>query len=92
MFAIKEKVNKDKENIPGILIFIDFQKALDSLEWNYLFCCLEAFNFGPMFIHWVETFYHNIQSCVINNGLASDFFTLARGQSLQTLSPHTSLF
>ena len=69
----------DKENIPGILIFIDFQKAFDSLEWNYLFCSLEAFNFGPMFIHWVESFYHNIQSCVINNGLASDYFTLARG-------------
>ena len=79
----------DKENIPGILIFIDFQKAFDSLEWNNLFCCLEAFNFGPMFIHWVETFYHNIQSCVINNGLASDYFTLARGvRQSDPLSPY----
>ena len=81
----------DKEDIPGILIFIDFQKAFDSLEWNYLFCCLEAFNFGPMFIHWVETFYQNIQSCVtcINNGLASDYFTLGRGvRQGDPLSPY----
>ena len=25
-----------EEIIPGLLIFIDFQKAFDSLEWNFL--------------------------------------------------------
>ena len=65
----------DKENIPGILIFIDFKKAFDTLEWH----CLKAFNFGPNLIAWVKTFYQNIQSCVINNGMASDYFTLERG-------------
>ena len=33
-----------------LMIFIDFQKALDSLEWNFLQSCLESFNFGPNFI------------------------------------------
>ena len=65
-----------KENVPGQLIFIDFQKAFDSLDWNFLLSCLEAFNFGPDFIRWVKTFCKNIQSCVINNGLMSDYFTL----------------
>ena len=32
-----------KENIPGLMIFIDFHKAFDSLEWSFLFSCLEAF-------------------------------------------------
>ena len=68
-----------KENVPGLLIFIDVQKAFDSLEWNFLLSCLEAFNFGPDFIRWVKAFYKNIQSCVINNGLMSDYFTLERG-------------
>ena len=69
-----------KENyVPGLLIFIDFQKAFDSLEWNFLLSCLEAFKFGPDFIRWVKTFYKNIQSCVINNGLMSDYFTLEWG-------------
>ena len=67
-----------KENIPGLMIFIDFHKAFDSLEWNFLFSCLEAFGFGPEFIWWVRTLYHNIESCVINNGLATDFFPLER--------------
>ena len=79
----------DKENIPGLLIFIDFQKAFDTLEWSYLYKCLEAFNFGDEFIRWVRTFYQNIQSCVINNGTASDYFNLERGvRQGDPLSPY----
>ena len=26
-----------KENIPGLMIFTDFHKAFDSLEWNFFF-------------------------------------------------------
>ena len=65
-----------KENILGMLIFIDFHKAFDSVEWNYLVTCLEAFRFGPDFIRWVKTLYKNIQSCVINNGLTTGYFAL----------------
>ena len=68
-----------KENIPGLKIFIDFQKAFDSLEWDFLLSCLEALNFGPDFICWVRTFYKNVEGYVINNGNTSDYFTLERG-------------
>ena len=78
-----------KENVPGLMIFIDFQKAFDSLEWGYLLKCLEVFNFGLNFIRWVETFYKNIQSCVINNGCSSVYFTLERGvRQGDPLSPY----
>ena len=59
------------ENIPGLMIFIDFQKAFDSVEWSFLIKCLEEFNFGPDFIRWVGVFYKDIKSCIINNGLTS---------------------
>ena len=69
-----------EENIPGLLIFIDFQKAFDSLEWNFLLRCLESFKVGSSLIRWVFTFDKNIQSCVINSGIISDFFfILGRG-------------
>ena len=77
------------ENFPGLMIFIDFQKAFDTIEWCYLQRCLESFNFGPEFIRWVMTFYNNIQSCVINNGITSDYFTLERGvRQGDPLSPY----
>ena len=34
-------------NIPGLAVFLDFEKAFDSLEWNYLQKRLEVLNFGP---------------------------------------------
>ena len=36
----------DSANQEGILLAIDFEKALDSLFWDFLFKALEAFNFG----------------------------------------------
>ena len=77
------------ENVPRIMIFIDSQKAFDSREWDFIFGCLEAFNFGPDFSRWVKTFYKNIQSCVINNGNVSDYFSLGRGvRQGHPLSPY----
>ena len=67
------------DNIPGMAIFIDFKKAFDSVDWNFLAKVLEAFNFGPQIRKWIKTFYTDISSCVINNGYASEFFNLQRG-------------
>ena len=35
------------QNIPGLVVFLDFEKAFDSIEWNYFQKCLETFNSGP---------------------------------------------
>ena len=67
------------QDIEGIALFIDFEKAFDSLEWEYLFKALDTFQFGPDFKNWVKTLYTNISSCIINNGFASEPFTLKRG-------------
>ena len=64
-------------NIPGIAIFLDFRKAFDTIEWNYLLSALKIFNFGPDILRWIEVIYHNVFSCVLNNGHASPFFSIA---------------
>ena len=69
----------DKLNKKGIAIFLDFKKAFDSIEWNYLLDTLRLFNFGPDIQNWIKTFYYNVTSCVLNNGHASAFFSLQRG-------------
>jgi len=38
-----------KQNFPGILLFIDFEKAFDSLDWNSMLKSY-LFGFGPSFI------------------------------------------
>ena len=68
-----------KKNIPGLLLFIDFEKAFDSLEWSFIERTLQYFGFGSSLINWFQTFYKNIESCVQNNGWASCFFQLQRG-------------
>ena len=35
------------QNIPGLLLFIDFEKAFDSLDWDFMIKCLDAFGFRP---------------------------------------------
>ena len=66
-------------NSPGIAIFLDFRKAFDSIEWEYLKAALKAFNFGPNLLNWIDVLYNDASSCVINNGHASSFFRLQRG-------------
>ena len=67
------------QNIPGLAVFLDFEKAFDSIEWNYLQKCLETFNFGPQLRQWINVIYSDISSCILNNGFATRQFNLERG-------------
>ena len=64
---------------PELQFFLDFRKAFDTIEWNYLLSALKLFNFGSDIQRWIEAIYHNVSSCVLNNGHASPFFQLHRG-------------
>ena len=67
------------EKIPGLLLFVDFEKAFDSIEWSFIEKTLKYYNFGTSLVTWVKVFYTDISSCVLNNGWSSDFFNLGRG-------------
>jgi hypothetical protein len=79
----------DESNISGVLILLDFEKAFDSVEWKFIRKSLEFLGFGPSIIHWFETFYHNSESCVLNNGHLSKRFRIERGDRQgDPLSPY----
>ena len=57
---------------------IDFEKAFDSVEWEFLFEALKILNFGENFIAWIKTLYTNITACAGNNGNYSEYLKLSR--------------
>ena len=77
IYDIIEHTNE--QNIPGLLLLIDFEKAFDSISWEFIFQVLEIFNLGDDLIKWVALFHHNIKTAVIQNGFLSDFFRISRG-------------
>ena len=68
-----------EKNTPGLLHFIDFEKAFDSLERLLISDSLRYFGFGLSLINWVKVLYCKSESCVLNNGWSSDFFDIQRG-------------
>jgi len=52
----------DEKNVPGVALFIDFRKALDTIEWDVLIDTLNKFNFGPDVINWVKSFTTTLQA------------------------------
>ena len=51
-------------NKSGILLAIDFRKAFDSIEWNFIYKSLESLNFGQSFINWIKTIYNSPEACI----------------------------
>jgi len=69
----------ESKDIDLTLIFLDYQKAFDSVELYMINRCLESFGYGPNIRNWIKCIYKNTQSCIVNNGHISEFFTLERG-------------
>ena len=57
----------DMTNKSGILLMLDFQKAFDTVEWEFMVKTLHFFNFGPSFIRWIQTIYNRPVACIKNN-------------------------
>ena len=64
------------QKIPGILLFLDFQKAFNTLEWSFI---QHTLNFGNSIKKWISAFYTNSESSVLNNGFCTNYFKLSRG-------------
>ena len=67
-----------RQNIPGILLLLDFRKAFDSLEWPFIQQTLSVFNFGESIKRWISILYAKSESSVLNNGFCTESFPLSR--------------
>ena len=79
----------ERYQMNGLLVAIDFQKAFDSINHDFMFKVLSVFNFGPSLTRWIQIFYKNISSTVMNNGYTTAPFKIFRGvRQGDPLSPY----
>ncbi|GJR12603.1 RNA-directed DNA polymerase, eukaryota [Tanacetum coccineum] len=63
-----------------LMVFkVDFEKAFDSLRWDFLDLILEKFGFGSKLRAWIRWCLHNGHSFVLINRFPMDEFKLFRG-------------
>jgi hypothetical protein len=58
----------EENDIPGLFLLIDFEKAFDSISWYFLNNIEKIFNFRESIRKWLKTFYNNIESAVNQGG------------------------
>ena len=68
-----------QQEIPGLLVSVDFQQAFDTVSWKFIDKTLDYFNFGPSIKKWIKLFQTGAQSCILQNGNLSESFNLQRG-------------
>lgn len=68
-----------KSNKPGLLLFIDFEKAFDSLDWTFIEKCLKKFGFKDNFCKWIQIIYTEPKAFLKVNGFFSETINIQRG-------------
>ncbi|MGL5244158.1 MAG: RNA-directed DNA polymerase, partial [Sarcina sp.] len=77
--SIRDIMSILKENErKGYIISLDFEKAFDRVEHDFLFAILEHFGFGENFKEWLKILYKNITTRVKCNGFLTDPFKITR--------------
>ena len=61
------------------VMLLDFEKAFDSLSFDFILKTFDFFGFGLTLKKWIKFFLYNTQVSVQINGFISDAFTVKRG-------------
>ena len=69
----------ERKNEPVVILFLDFEKAYDSIEWEFIFISLSKFGFQEKFINWVKILYKKPSFSIKINGWMSANFEPHRG-------------
>ena len=67
------------ENIPGLLVLIDFKKAFNTMSWSLIYKVLQFFGFGNTIIDWVKILNNGFKAAVLKCGFLSEQFNIQRG-------------
>jgi len=68
-----------KEKRSGVLAKVDFEKAYDSVKWNFLYYMLGRLGFNSKWIKWIKACMESTTISILVNGSPTDEFTPKRG-------------
>lgn len=66
-------------NLPGMLVSLDYRKAFDTVSRQAIMAALSKFNFGPTFSQYVSTILNGTEATIKNAGWCSKWFATNRG-------------
>jgi hypothetical protein len=69
----------EEKNIPSLLSLNDFEKAFDTVSWDFIDKVLIFFHFGSSVKKWVSLFSSDITSAVNQGGNLSERINIQRG-------------
>ncbi|GJZ90239.1 putative RNA-directed DNA polymerase, eukaryota, reverse transcriptase zinc-binding domain protein [Tanacetum coccineum] len=79
-FILNEVLAWYRNRKRGLMIFkVDFEKAFDSVRWDYLDSVMEKLGFGNKWRSWIHGCFSNARSSVLVNGSPTSEFDLYRG-------------
>ena len=67
-----------KEKIDLIMLALDYTKAFDSVNFDFIHKAFELYNFGENFKQWIKVIYNGGKSCISKNGFISKTFEIKR--------------
>ncbi|XP_028095305.1 uncharacterized protein LOC114295281 [Camellia sinensis] len=68
-----------KNQRKGIVLKLDFEKAYDSINWEFLFSMLASFGFGSKWIKWMQECVSSAKISILVNGSPASEFSPQRG-------------
>ncbi|GJV39734.1 RNA-directed DNA polymerase, eukaryota, reverse transcriptase zinc-binding domain protein [Tanacetum coccineum] len=77
---LSEIIEWHKKRKKQLLIFkVDFEKAFDSISWNYLDHILDSLGFGLKWHSWIKTYLSSSRASILVNGSPTSKFSINRG-------------
>ena len=69
----------EMQGSPGAIISLDFEKAFDSLNWDFMLTIMSKYGFGDFFSRWIKILYNDPLLLIKNNGWLSKEIPMLRG-------------
>ena len=79
-----------EENIPGVILSMDFEKCFDRVETAALLKALRYFGAEESFLKWMQVLYTDPIAAVANNGFLSSWFRVTR--SIKQGGPNSAYY